>query len=74
MLVSSLRGLCAFPNMVSTVNIMRKSGIIRRKEEACCRQLLIMLGYCSHGLCAFPNMVINANITRTSEKEPGRVE
>ena len=32
MLRYSLHGLCAFPNMVSSVNLMRKSGIIRRKE------------------------------------------
>ena len=61
--------LCTFPNMVSNLNILKKSGIIRRKEEACCRQLLTMLGYWSHGLCAFPNMGINAYITRTSGEE-----
>ena len=32
MLRYSLHGLCAFPNMVSSVNLMIKSGIIRRKE------------------------------------------
>ena len=29
----SLHGLCAFPNMVINVNIVRKSGKIRKNEE-----------------------------------------
>ena len=49
MLVYCLHGLCEFPYMVSNVNITTKSGIIRRKEEACCRQMLTMLGYHLYG-------------------------
>ena len=33
MLRYSLHGLCAFPNMVINVNIVRKSGKIRKNEE-----------------------------------------
>ena len=68
MLVYCLHGLCTFPYMVCNVNITTKSGIIRRKEEACCRQMLTMLGHCLYGLCPFPYMVINANIVRKSRK------
>ena len=54
--------------MVSNVNIMRKSGKIRKKKERHDVELLIMLRYSLHGLCAFPNMVIKGNIARKSEK------
>ena len=53
--------------MVSNVNIMRKSGKIRKKKERHDVELLIMLRYSLHGLCAFPNMVIKVNIARKSE-------
>ena len=61
MLLSCLHGLCTFPNMVINVNIARKSGKKRKKEQTSCRLLLTLLGYCLHGLCTFPNMVSSAN-------------
>ena len=61
-------GLCAFPNMVSNVNTMRKSGKNQEKKERHEVMLLIMLRYSLHGLCAFPNMVINVNIAEKSWK------
>ena len=33
MLLNCLHGLCAFPNMVINVNIARKSGKKRKKEQ-----------------------------------------
>ena len=60
-------GLCAFPNMVSNVNIMRKSAKNQEKKERHDVELLVLLRYSLHGLCAFPNMVIKVNIARKSE-------
>ena len=58
--------LCAFPNMVSNVNTMRKSGKNQEKKERHDVKLLIMLRYSLHGLCAFTSMVIKVNIARKS--------
>ena len=68
MLKYSVRGLCAFPNMVINVNIMRKSGKNEEKKQRHHVYLLLRLRYSLHGLCAFPNMVINVNIMRKSGK------
>ena len=66
-------GLCAFPNMVSNVNTMRKSG---KKGETWCKVVdnVKVLRYSLHGLCAFPNMVIKLNIARKSEKNQKKIE
>ena len=58
MLKYSVHGLCAFPNMVISVNILRKSGKIRKKRRDRWRSLSTMLVHCLHDVCAFPNMVI----------------
>ena len=63
-----LHGLCALPNMVINVKIMRKSGKNEEKKQRHHVYLLLMLRYSLHGLCAFPNMVINVNIIRKSGK------
>ena len=68
MLRYNLHGLCAFPNMVINVKIMRKSGKNEEKKQRHHVYLLLMLRYSLHGLCAFPNMVINVNIIRKSGK------
>ena len=60
--------------MVSNVNIMRKSGKIRKKKERHDEELLIMLRYSLHGLCTFPNMVIHVNILRKSEKNQEKMK
>ena len=61
--------VCAhFSNMVSNVNIMRKSGKNQEKKERHDVKLLIMLRYSLQGLCAFPNMAIKTKIARKSEK------
>ena len=75
MLGYCLCGLCAFPSMVTIVNIMRKWG--KKKQEKKERhdvELLIMLRYSLHGLCAFPNMVSNAKIMRKWGKNWGKKE
>ena len=58
-------GLCAFPNMVSNLNIMRKSEKKKQRHDV---ELLIMLRHSLHGLHAFPNTVINVSIARKSEQ------
>ena len=58
-------GLPAFPNMVSNINILRKSGKKQRHDV----ELLIMLRYNLHSLYAFLNTVINVcMIARKSEQ------
>ena len=73
MLVYYLHGLCTFPNMVSNVNIMRKSGKNQENKKRHDVELLVLLRYSLHGLCAFPNMVIKVNIARKSERNQKKI-
>jgi hypothetical protein len=54
--------------MVININILRKSGKIRKKWRDRCRSLSMMLVHYLHGVCTFPNMVINRKIRRKSGK------
>ena len=76
MLRYTLHGLCAFPNMVINVKIMRKSGKNEEKKQRHHVYLLLMLRYSLHlhGLCTFPNMVTNVNIIRIPDKDQKRME
>ena len=70
-------GLCAFPNMVSNVNTMRKSGKNQKKSgkkgETWCH-VADNVRYSLHGLCAFPNMGIKVNIATKSGKNKEKKE